>query len=262
MKTKIFYFSTTGNSFALARDLGNRLGGAELISIPKVVKGYADTDASCIGFVFPVYGWGIPLMVVEFIKGLKFKSGQYIFAVATCGGTPGRTLKQLRGILRKSGAELSAGFVTREGANTLTEAPGLVHFMRRISGIEYQSGKERLPEMLSIIRERNKYRPDTSSFAANFVGGLLCAMSSLVADSFKSYDKSFHVDDKCTNCKTCERICPMANVKVSGGKPVWNHNCSICYACIQWCPQQAIHIKNETCRYRNPEVTAQDLFLR
>lgn len=262
MKTIIFYFSTTGNSLALSRNISGNLGETELISIPKVMDEQIDVNVPRIGFIFPVYGWGLPPIVVEFLKKMKLEKQQYIFAVATCGGTPGRTLLQLRSILRKAGADLNAGFVVKEGANTVTDDPGLVKFMRGISNKEYLSGKKRLNEILCVISARKKHKPETSSSAANFIGGLLNRMSSLAADSFKTMDKNFFVDDKCTKCETCERICPMANIKISGGKPAWNHNCGVCYACIQWCPQQAIHIKNETCRYRNPEITAQDLFLR
>lgn len=262
MKTTIFYFSTTGNSLALARAIANGLEDCETISIPKAINENMDVTASRLGFIFPVYGWGVPPIVIDFLKKLKLEKAQYIFAVATCGGTPGRTLLQLRDILRKAGVELDCGFVVKEGANTVTDDPGLVNFMRRISGREFLSGKKRLDEILDIIHARKKHKPETSAFAANFIGGLLNGMSSLAAESFKSFDKNFNVDEKCTECRTCERVCPAANIRLNDGRPVWKHNCAVCYACIQWCPQQAIHIKNGTRRYRNPEITAKDLMLR
>lgn len=262
MKTKIFYLSATGNSLVLARKIANGLGETELVSIPKVFHEKVDVKASKLGFVFPVYGWGLPPMVVNFVKSLKLEKSQYIFAVATCGGTPGRTLLQLRTILKKAGADLDAGFVVKEGANTLMEDPGLVKFMRGISNREFLSGKARLDEILEVLRTEKKHKPESSAFAADFIGGLLNGMSSFASESFKSFDKKYQVNDKCTGCRTCERICPVENIHLCNGKPVWKHNCTVCNACIQWCPQQAIHIENETCRYRNPEITAKDLMLR
>ncbi|MGE5629878.1 MAG: EFR1 family ferrodoxin [Caulobacteraceae bacterium] len=261
-ETKIFYYSTTGNSLALARDISAGLGGAELIPIAKVLNKHVDINAARLGVIFPVHRWGLPGIVAEFLKDLKPERQQYIFAVATCGATPGPALLELGSILRKAGAELNAGFVTIAGGNEVAELPGLVKFVNSTSHKEYRSGKERLPEMLEIIKAKKEYGPDTSSFATNKLGGLMHRLASSAADSIKTSDRDFSVDDRCTLCRTCERICPRANIKIVDNKPVWNHGCELCNACIQWCPHQAIHFRNETCRYRNPEVKAEDLILR
>jgi flavodoxin len=48
MTTEIYYFSETGNSFAVAREIALRLGG-ELLSIPAAVrKQHIETNAGCI----------------------------------------------------------------------------------------------------------------------------------------------------------------------------------------------------------------------
>ena len=96
MKTKIFYFTGTGNSLSVARDIGNELEDAELVSIPGVVNGNIESDDPAVGIVFPVYMWGMPNMVVDFIQKLKISRDQYIFAVATCAGQPGESLVQLK----------------------------------------------------------------------------------------------------------------------------------------------------------------------
>lgn len=262
MATKIFYFSTTGNSLALARAISNGLGGAELIPIPKAMGGEADVNADKVGFIFPVYGWGVPRIVVEFIRGSKFKPKPYVFAIATCGGTPGRTLLELRKLLRKAGADLDAGFVCREGANNVTDDPGFVLFAKRLNKRHYTAGTERLGEMLETIQGKEKHGPDTSNFAANCFGGMMHGMMALAGDKLKAVDINYTVDEHCKGCRTCERICPRGNVKVEGGRPVWHHNCEMCNGCIQWCPQQAIHMANETCRYHNTGITAADMMLR
>jgi ferredoxin len=262
METKIYYFSTTGNSLSVARDIAGGLGEAELIPIPKALKDGTDADGSAIGFVFPVYAWGLPRMVAEFVRGLKFTGKPYVFAVATCGGTPAKTLLELKKLLRKAGADLNAGFACREGANGVTEDPGFVRFAKRLNRVQYASGKERLPEILAAVRERREHAPETSSFAANIFGGMMHGMMSLAGDKLKSFDSSYSADERrCTQCRTCERVCPRGNISVAD-KPVWHHNCEMCYGCIQWCPKQAIHIANETKRYRNPAIKAEEMLLR
>jgi Pyruvate/2-oxoacid:ferredoxin oxidoreductase delta subunit len=246
----------------MARDIARGLGDTELVSIPKAMNSQIDLNVQRLGFVIPVYGWGLPGIVSEFLKQIKPKKQQYIFAVVTCGGIPGPVLLELRKILRKAGADLNAGFVAKAGANFVTDPPGFVNFAKKISHIEFKSGKERLPKILEIVKGNKNYGPEKSTFAANRFGGLMHGLSAFAADSMKAMDRNFSVDDRCKQCRTCERICPRANIKIVDKKPVWNHRCENCNACIQWCPQQAIHYVNETGRYRNPEVKVEDLMLR
>ena len=260
METRIFYFSTTGNSYAMAREIAGSIGEARLIPIATAVP--TDADAQKVGFVFPVYGWGLPRIVADFIKRLHFTEKPYVFGVATCGGTPARTLVELRKLLRKAGADLHAGFACKDGANTVTDEPGIVKFAKKLNRRQCPSAEERLPQIISVIRDERKHAPETSSLAANMFGRLMHSMMLLAGDKLKSADSNYSVDERCKACRTCERICPRGNVRIEGGRPVWHHNCEMCYGCIQWCPQQAIHLPNDTRRYHNPSVKAADLMLR
>ena len=74
-------------------------------------------------------------------------------------------------------------------------------------------------------------------------------------------DKDFWADENCNSCGICEKICPVKNVKLANGKPGWLHKCEYCFACLQWCPKEAIQYKKSTVgrkRYRNPEVKLED----
>lgn len=33
--------------------------------------------------------------------------------------------------------------------------------------------------------------------------------------------------------------------KKENGKITWDNNCELCFACFNWCPKKAIHIKDE-----------------
>jgi flavodoxin len=110
LETKIFYFTGTGNSLAVAKDIANELEDTELISIPAVINGKIMADTPSIGLVFPVYMWGMPNMVVDFVKKLNITEDQYLFAVTTCAGQPGETLVQLKKLLQNKGYDLKAGF--------------------------------------------------------------------------------------------------------------------------------------------------------
>ncbi len=49
MKTKIFYFSITGNSLYVARAIAGILSETELLSIPKVINAPIESDSDSIG---------------------------------------------------------------------------------------------------------------------------------------------------------------------------------------------------------------------
>lgn len=68
MKTNLFFFSATGNSFIVAKDIAAKLPETEIFSIPKVINQAIDLNADNIGFVFPVYFSGMPRIVIDFIN--------------------------------------------------------------------------------------------------------------------------------------------------------------------------------------------------
>ena len=84
----IYYFSGTGNSLYVAKELQKRIERAKLIPvISRLDREVVETDAETIGFVFPVYFSAIPVPVKNFIKKLDLKSAKYNFAAATRIGT-------------------------------------------------------------------------------------------------------------------------------------------------------------------------------
>ena len=262
MKTKIFYFTGTGNSLSVARDIGNELEDAELVSIPAVVDGDIREDIPVIGIVFPVYMWGIPNMVVDFVEKLKINSDQYVFAVATCAGQPGETLVQLQKMLQNKDINLHAGFAVRETANTIQEDNIFIKIAMLIERNNKitKSGKERLSEMVEVITNKKKHEPETSSLMLNKFGKFVYGM----AISRINTMGQFWADEKCSMCLNCQRICPSNNIETVNNKPHWNQNCEFCQACVQWCPKEAVHIKNEDPkrRYHNHEIKIKDMMIR
>ncbi|HWQ80437.1 MAG TPA: EFR1 family ferrodoxin, partial [Anaerovoracaceae bacterium] len=108
MDSTIYYFSATGNSLTAARQIGERLGNCELISMasqpPQEPVGGPGT---AIGFVFPVFYIGLPRIVRRFVEQLTIIDGTYCFAFVTYGGSRGDTLGMLDDILKEKGIQLS-----------------------------------------------------------------------------------------------------------------------------------------------------------
>jgi flavodoxin len=110
MKTVLYYFSGTGNSLVVAQDLAKELGDTSVIPIARAMNDGGAAPADKVGLVFPVYMWGLPLIVASFIGKMKIDPQAYYFAVTTYGGFPGATLGQADRLFRERGATLSAGF--------------------------------------------------------------------------------------------------------------------------------------------------------
>ncbi len=72
--------------------------------------------------------------------------------------------------------------------------------------------------------------------------------------------KQFIINDSCTGCRVCEKVCPVKNISVSK-KPEFSHKCEMCFACIHHCPENAIHLKSEKSkgRYINRNVKLKEI---
>ena len=65
----------------------------------------------------------------------------------------------------------------------------------------------------------------------------------------------FRTTESCTGCGACVKLCPMSNIRLEGGSPVWGSDCTHCMACICRCPEEAIEygrISVGKPRYRCP----------
>lgn len=99
----IFYFSGTGNSAWVARQIA-KAQHEELLSIAEEMnenKEYILKDGEKVGFVFPVYAWGPPKIVLRFIRRLKMNRPEYLFLFVPVGMTRGVLLRFSRQLFGK-----------------------------------------------------------------------------------------------------------------------------------------------------------------
>lgn len=262
METTLFYFSATGNSLSLTRNLANELGNCEIVSIAKAVNSETIKVINPrIGIVFPVFAWGMPRIVEEFVGKLSFSGKPYIFAIATCVAIQGNTLKDLKKALRIKGADLNAGFAIKDGRSSLMKLNSLDNIIIKLDRhrLRIKNANERMPELVSKIERLDSHKPETSTWTANMFGSMF---HGLAVKNFKNMDSSFTVDDSCKGCGNCAKLCPRSNIVIENGRPVFLHNCELCHACIQWCPNFAIkhpNFDNSLKQYRNHAIRTNDM---
>ena len=98
---KIYYLSATGNSLVTARRLARELDEDVTLESFRSIRllPEIETGDTAVGFVFPVYFADVPREFLACIQRMKFRRNTYLFAIATCNGVPGTTLRTLSGAL-------------------------------------------------------------------------------------------------------------------------------------------------------------------
>lgn len=258
MTTTIYYFSGTGNSLAVAKDLTSQLEDCTLIPIARAIKEkQLKPNSNKIGVVFPVYGWGLPALVAEFINKLDISDIKYCFGIATLAGSiNGGAIKQLQRILNKKGGTLNFGNYIKMPNNYLVfpnpTSQDNISTLIKLEKAQIDSISEMIKHSKSHIQ---------SSFFIDILARLIYP---IFLKSLPGSDKNLHTDEKCNGCGICQKICPVQNIELIEGKPVWKHHCEQCMACIQLCPQEAIQWKNKTQkigRYHHPETTIKEFII-
>jgi len=258
MKSIIYWFSGTGNSLAVAMDLAKTLGNTELIPIVRVINGnISSCDRMLV--VFPVYAFGLPLIVRRFLQQAPAAKSKYIFTVATMGGMAGAVHREADKILSGHGAKLAAGWsVPMPGNYPVLSAPP----KPAKQALLFKKAEQRINEIAAAISEGKTGIYEDTRIPLRWP---LEFIHNLAGNKFSDADENFAAGPKCTHCGLCAKICPVTNIRMAEGNPVWMHHCEQCMACLQWCPAQAIEYGKSTAgkpRYHHPRFKAKDLFLR
>lgn len=256
MKTTIFFYTGTGNSLWTARKLAGFLEPSELIPLSREKKQLNPLDADCAGLVFPVHIWGIPPPVLDFLQNWTIKPTQYIFALAVNAGQVAATLLQLQNVLSAKGLRLSSGFSIELPSNYIVWRGAVSSDQQQK---KFTAALKKIESIAVIIRQKKQQPPEKGPFWQNPFFSWTYRQS---FPHISKMDKSFNADEKCRACRICEKICPAHNILIVQGKPVWQHRCEQCFACIQWCPEEAIQYGKCTSskkRYHHPDVSIKDM---
>ena len=250
---KVFYFTATGNSLYVAKQLSE-----EIYSIPQLLKKYdlgeekLEFHDDVIGLVYPVYAWGAPRIVEEFINKSKLNA-KYFFIVGTYGMTPGSSTTRVKKMLEEKGVVVSYINQIKMVDNYLP----IYEQGKQISN-EYKKNVETNLEKIKNDIYNRAIKNVNSNFIINFMSNKINKIFN--EKEVNGFDKNFYVDDKCDGCGICSNVCPRKNIKIET-KPVFNGNCEACLACINSCPKIAMHHKKEksTVRYINQNIKLSEI---
>ena len=249
----IFYFTGTGNSLSVAKNIG-RFTGEPVVN----VMHYRDetevvTDDPVVGFVYPVYGSDSPRVYKEFLKKLRVSPDAYCFAVGTMNRMDLHSFEYVDQALVDSGAKLSYAVNFLMPGNCLpTEG----------KSDEWRLGteEERALEVAEAVKSRSvNFTSPGKGTGPEFIDA---------AFGHNEEQKSMlrlSANESCIGCGLCARLCPLNNIRIENGRAVHGADCTACYACFHWCPKKAtvfdstLPALNTRGQYHHPAVKPKDI---
>ncbi len=261
MSNVIYYFTGTGNSLAVARKIAKELGDTKLLNIRYNQNELDATQFERVGIIFPVYYYKLPVFVESFIGRLTLNPSQYIFGVATYGGMRGDSLVCLRQLLQEKGCTLKGEFSVFMPGNYIVEYGALPDFLNNFLLSKSEKTVKRISSVIKMKQPSEPAGPRT------FEKLYLSRDNSkqYIVDKrtgFQNMDSGFKSDTDCSGCRACEKVCPVNNIKIENGHPVWEHRCEQCMACIQWCSKKSIHYLDKTQKrkfYHHKDISLKDI---
>lgn len=234
----ILYFSGCGNSRFIAQSIAEALD-ERIVFIPKAERDknyeFNLSEGERLGFVFPIYSWQPPRLVLDFVKKISFdRQPSYVWTAVTCGDNGGYADQVFAQQLQEIGLTLQAVYcfimpntyinMSFMGTDTPEEAEHKIVI-----------AKNHLPDVIQNIRGN---RPEMELKR----GSLPKLKTYFIGKNFYKWvsDKPFHSTASCISCGKCVTVCPLQNISMENSRPKWNGKCTNCDACYHYCPTHAI----------------------
>ena len=231
----VLYFTGTGNSRYLARRIAEGLD-MPLYDLNACIKA-GDTapvqTEQDVVLVTPTYAWRIPRVVSEWLGKTALTGAERIWFVMDCGSEIGNAAKYNRQLaaqkhLRYMG---TAQIIMPENYIAMFHAPQAEEARRIV-----EQAEPALQKVLAQLRAGQEFSPLRDTLYDRFMSG---PVNPAFYRFFVKAD-AFRATDVCIGCGKCVELCPLNNIRLENGKPVWGKHCTHCMACICDCPKEAI----------------------
>lgn len=231
----ILCFSGTGNSRYIARQIAQALQD-EIIDLNAKIK---ENDHSPIRtggnvtVVVPTYAWRIPRIVSDWLSKTELAGAERIWFVMDCGSEIGNASKYNRRLAGQKRLSYmgTAQIVMPENYIAMFDAPQAEEARKIV-----EKSKPDLAAAIARIQAGKPLTPPRSGLRGRMMSGFV----NPVFYRFFVKAAAFHAEASCIGCGQCVQTCPMNNIRLRDGKPVWGEACTHCMACICLCPAEGI----------------------
>ena len=231
----ILYFSGTGNSEYVAKHIADALGD-EILNLNDRIKA-SDTSPIETGerliIVTPTYAWRIPRVVRDWLLKTELRGAKQVWFVMTCGSEIGNADKYNRELCTEKAISCmgTAQIIMPENYIAMFSAPQADEARQIVAKAE-----PNIDCVIASIQSNQPFAPTRNNLYDRFMSGPV----NPIFYRFFVKANAFAVSDACIGCGQCAKLCPMNNVTLKDGKPVWGKACTHCMACICYCPVSAI----------------------
>lgn len=231
----IFYFSGTGNSQLAAEQLARITGDASvflnrLFRAPEAAVFRSDRP---LVFVTPTYAWRLPRIVQNWIRRTRFEGNSDAYFVLTCGTGCGNAAAYARKLCAEKGLRFRGLAAVRMPENYLA-------MFSTPDAAQCRAIIDRALPCIASLAENIRAGADFPVEAPSLAGRLQSGPINPLFYALCVRDGAFRASRSCTGCGRCARNCPVNNIVLRDGMPVWQGNCIHCMACIAGCPAEAI----------------------
>ncbi len=247
----ILFFTGTGNSRYAARQLARLLGDEAVSLDERMRKKKLGNFFSRRPYVLvcPVYAWRMPRLLEGYLARCRLLGNRRIYLILTCGEGIGAAEPYARAFFARIGL-CCAGvlpLVMPENYLALFPTPSPAKARRQL-----RQALPGLVEAARLIRQGEDFPPTRPGWMAKLLSG---PVNGMFYPLFVR-DGGFWSTEACTGCGRCVSLCPLGNIRLEDGRPVWGGRCTHCMACIAACPAGAIQYRRATLhrrRYYLPE---------
>ena len=231
----VLYFTGTGNSRYTAERIASSLGD-DILSINNALKKGSRDTVLChrrIVLVTPTYAWRIPRIVYRWLLAQDISGVRDIWFVMTCGDTVHAAGSSNRRLCRKKELNYmgTENVIMPENYIAMFDSPPLEKAVRIVKRAD-----RKIDSITEAIRRGEAFPAHEDTIADYFMSRVVNPLFYL----FKVKAGPFHTGEKCTGCGRCASVCPLGNIRIERGRPVWGRTCTQCMACISYCPSEAV----------------------
>ncbi len=224
----IYYFTGAGNSRYVAQRIAQALGDT-VAFMPEHIPATVPDNGEPVGFVFPVYFWGIPTVVDRFARQLTIEGSHYTFTVLTPSGSSGDAVSLFEKALRRL---VDARFSVLMPD---TYCPMFECGDRAKNEAVLNRAEGEIDNVVVQLKSRA-----TGDLDLHHGMGRLYTVTMYPLYK-RTTTRRFAVSDACTGCGLCAKLCPDKFITIEDGRPVWRAgHCNLCFACLHHCPTFAI----------------------